>query len=477
MTKADVSTPSPRMAELEKKRKLCRDLMGGTTAMIEAGQTWLPKHPGESDKNYEVRLKSNILTNFLEQAISKQTGKIFSKAIAVGDNVPEPIKTVCENIDRQGRGLDAFLMDVSTKAFTDGISYILADMPKTQGVMTVAEEKAAGIRPYAIHIEACCILEVVAEMIGGVETVTRVRIRECLSKPEPDSWEYETIDQIRVLKLLRSETGPSVVDYELHRQNEKKEWVLFEEGTTTLKRIALVPIYTNRCGFMEGQPPNQAIAELNLRHWRSTSEQINALSFQRFAMLSATGVGVDDAIEVGPSKVLKSSNPDAEFGYVEPTGKGVEMGRLDLEGIEKQIETASAQLRIERGGQVTATAAAIDSAEGNAGLKAVANGMKDSIEQLFMFFAEMMGLGEDKGGEVTVNTDFGQAKGTPQGLQEITKLRANGDISRKRTIETMKWRGEIPEDFDAELNEEELQDEGPALGTITPKEKSEGGNE
>lgn len=472
----DVSTPSPRMAALEKKRQLCRDLMGGTTAMIDAGEKWLPKHPGESDKNYHVRLNGNILTNFLEQAIGKQVGKIFSKAIAIGDNVPEPIKTICENIDRQGRGLDAFAMDVAKKAFTDGISYILADMPKVAGVKTLAEEKAAGIRPYAIHIEACCVLEVLSEMIGGIETITRVRIMECVSRPVANSWEYATVEQIRVLKRVevQTETGPKVVvAYELHQKNEKKEWVMIEDGATTLKRIALVPIYTNRCGFMEGQPPNQAIAELNLRHWRSTSEQINALSFQRFAMLSATGVGVDDTIEVGPSKVLKSTNPNAKFDYVEPTGKGVEMGSKDLESIEKQIETASAQLRIERGGQVTATAAAIDSAEGNAGLKAVANGIKDSVEQLFMLFAEMLNLGDDAGGEVTVNTDFGQAKGTPQGLQEIVKLRANGDISRKKTLEVMKWRGEIAEDFDADTNEEELQDEGPALGMITPKRKTE----
>jgi hypothetical protein len=467
MNKKTVADPSPRVAYLESKRQLCRALMGGTDEMIAQGQTWLPKHPAESEKNYQLRLKGNILTNFLEQAVDKAAGKIFSKPIALGENVPPDITTLCENIDRQGRGLDAFMMDVTKSTFTDGVSFILGDMPPDTGAQTLADEKAMGKRPYAIHVKAENILETVSEMIGGVDTLTRVRIRECTSKPVPDSWEYATIDQVRVLELVQVEDGYRVA-YSLWQQaKESKDWMKVEEGLTTFQRIALVPVYTNRVGFCEGLPPFRSTAELNLRHWRSMAEQINALTFQRFAMLSAVGVSEDSTIETGPSKLLKSPNPEAKYAYVEPTGKGVEMGRLDLESIEAAIETASVNLRIERAGEVTATAAALDSAECNAGLKAVAGGIGDSIEQLFQHFAMMLGLGPDAGGEVAVNDDFGERKGTDAGLQEIGKYRALGDISRTQALQTLIWRGELPPDFDIELNAEEIDSEGPPLASFT----------
>lgn len=460
--RATVETPSPIVAENEAKRQLCRDLVGGTDKMIGAGVRWLIPHPGEMEAgqpnaNYQIRLKSNILTNFLSDSIDKQVGKIFSKPIELAKDVAAEIAAICENIDRQGRNLNSFMMDVSKAAFCDGIGYILADYPKVSGVRTAAEEKALGVRPYAVHIKAHNLLEVLSEQIGGVETITRIRIKEEICKPS-DGWNYEEVEQVRV---LRREDNGAVV-YELWQENEDEEWIQIEEGATAFQSIYLIPVYTNRTGFMQGLPPNQAVAELNLRHWRSMSEQINALSFQRFAMLSATGVTEDSIINIGPSKLLRSNNPEAKFTFVEPTGKGVEMGRLDLESIEAAIQSAPVNTRIENGGKVTATAAAIDSAEANAGLKAIAQGIQDSIEQLFMAFAEMMGMGSDAGGEVVVNTDFAEKHGTDAGLTSIDKARALGDISKAGYLNTLKWRGELPSEFDIDADIEASDSELPS---------------
>jgi len=462
--KPTVATPSPAIAAAEAKRQLCRDIVSGTDGMIAAGKRWLPQHPGESNANYKIRLGSNILTNFVADAIDKQTGKIFSKPVTLGDNVPADIAALCENIDRQGRGLDAFIMDAAKQAFCDGISYILADYPRVDGVRTLADEKALGVRPYAVHVKPCCLLEAVSQQINGIETLTRIRIMETITKPG-DDWAYSTIEQVRV---LRREPDGSIW-FEIWQEQEGRglgdTWAKVEEGRTTLPAITLVPVYTNRTGFMMGLPPNQSIAELNLRHWRSTSEQINALSFQRFAMLSAVGISDDSVITIGPSKLLKSINPDAKFAFVEPTGKGVEMGRLDLESIEQAIQSAPVNMRVENAGKLTATAAAIDSAESNAGLKAVAGGIKDSVERLLQHFAQMMGKGSDQGGEGVVNDDFGSKHGSDAGLVELGKMRALGDISRQKYIECLKWRDELPADFDLDANEEELNSET-SLGTI-----------
>ena len=47
-----------------------------------------------------------------------------------------------------------------------------------------------------------------------------------------------------------------------------------------------------------------------------------------------------------------------------------------------------------------------------------------------------------------------------------TKLYELGDISRPNYLRSLQWRGELPEDFDIDANEEELGAEEPALGMI-----------
>ena len=241
----DVSTRQPSLAALEEKRTLVRDLCGGTPAMQAAGNKWLPKYSGEHEENYKTRLTGNVLTNFVEQAVTKAVGKIFSKPIQVDEKVPQDIQDILENIDRQGNGLDSFIRDRYKKAFEDGISYALCDTPKAEGVQTKADEKALGMRPYAVAVNADCLLEVMAEMIGGVETLTRIRIMESVSAPDGE-WGFKSIPQVRVLKrvIVKDDKGQEspVIIYQLWRQSDavagaKPDWILFDFGNTTLKRI------------------------------------------------------------------------------------------------------------------------------------------------------------------------------------------------------------------------------------------------
>ena len=457
-----VETRSPQMNCLEERRALCRDIYGGTGAMIKAGRRHLPQHLAESSTSYDQRLKATILSNFVQQAVSKAVGKIFSKAITLRDNVPKAIVDACEDIDRQGRALNPFLMDVATSAFVDGVSYILADFPLTAGITTLAEEEALKLKPYAIHVKAHNVLEILTEQRGGETVITRVRISEEFNRPVPGTWEYEEVEQVRVFYL-----EGNAVRWELWREIEddrdQDQFVLVDSGQTTFTRIPLIPIYTNRTGYMVGTPPFQHVAELNLRHWRLTSEQTFTCSMQSFAMLGGSGVNPDSVIEVGPCKKLFSKSPDSKFYYVEPTGKGAEIGRIELKAIESAIETVGAMLRVERAGQVTATAAAIDSEETNASLKAVALGIEDSIEELFQHFARILGLGDDAGGEVVVNTDFGAPRGTDAGLNTLAALNMAGKLSDLRMLAELQYRGELSPDFDHTKNADELTLEADAM--------------
>lgn len=457
-----VADPSPRVAELEAKRKMVRAIMGGTEHLRQFKE-YLPQHPAESDGVYKQRVKRAFLNNFVGKAVDKANGKIFAKEIAVSE-APAEIENLLENVDRQGNALHPFTMNVSEQAFQDGVSFILVDVPKSEGVQTLADEKRLGIRPYAIHIKAEQVLEALVEMVEGVAMLTRVRIMEHISEPG-GGWEYSEFDQVKVWRMERTNTG-NYVWWEIYRQNDRKEWESVGSGVTSFKRIHLIPLYTNRVGVCEGEPPFQDIAESTIEHWQWKSEHAHALSMCCFGMYTAVGVPDDFPLQVGPAKSHIATSPDAKFGVLETTGTGVSLAAEELKAIEARIDQAGVNLRVENAGKVTATAAALDSEETVAALKAIAKGYSDALEYMLQAFAEIMGLDPNNAGEVKVNDDFGAKKGTDAGLVEVGKARALGDISRPNYIRTLKWRGELPEEFDIEANEEELSAEEPALGAI-----------
>lgn len=471
--KATVADASPAIAELESQRGLIRRIMSGSAAMRNTGD--LPKYPAEIQADYDARIARTFLDNFVGMAIDKSTGKIFAKEIQL-ENVPPEIESLIENIDRQGRALNPFMMDVAQMAFQDGISYVMADMPRTEGVVTLADEKALGARPYAIHVKPCAVLEVLSEMIGGVDTLTRVRIKEELCAPIDGEWGYQEIEQVRV--WIRESTG--LVRWELWREKEDKadkdEFYKFDEGATTFKAIYLVPFYTNRTGFMLGAPPFQNIAESTLEHFQLKSDYQAALIMCNFATRWATGVPDDFKMTAAANQYLSASDPDAKFGMLETTGKGVTLTLDAIKAVEARIESAGVDLRVENSkGDVTATAANIDSEETNCGIKAIAGGFGDSCELLFQYFSEIMGGDVNNAGDVTFNSDFGGAKGTQAGLTSLDKARALGDISKEAYLLELVRRGELVETFDVAADIELSDSEGPDLSQIvkTPMQKAD----
>jgi hypothetical protein len=267
-----------------------------------------------------------------------------------------------------------------------------------------------------------------------------VRISEETTEPK-GAYGEEVVRRIRVLEPGSWEVWRRVHD----EQSRVDQYVLESAGSTTLGYIPLVPVYTNRVAYFEGEPPLRSLAELNKEHWISSSEQRYALTFSRFAMLAVSGV--DDQttdIVVGPNKVLRLP-AGATAQYIESSGAAINAGLQDLQAIEQRMTHAGMQIRVEQAGQVTATAAAIDSAESNAALKAVAHGLEDAIEQALQMTADYLNL--SSGGSVEVYDEFAEAP--PQGtVGELTNLSTLSKISLPTLWYELKRRRVLSEDFD-----------------------------
>ena len=154
---------------------MTRALLGGTYAMRERGETYLPKYPAEEKADYDIRLKRAVLTNYYEMTVKHLVGKAFSKPLVLKDDVPPQIVTWCEDVDLQGSHINDFAAELFREALGMGFASIFVDYPKGLQGATLAEERAMGARPYMTMINA--------ESILGVRTTGRANEIELAPLP------------------------------------------------------------------------------------------------------------------------------------------------------------------------------------------------------------------------------------------------------------------------------------------------------
>jgi len=457
---SDVSTKTSSVTAMEADWELARALLGGTRAMREAGQKYLPKWPNEDQKAYDCRLASAVLFPAYKRTVDTLTGKPFAEPITLGNDVPANIAEWTKDIDLRGRNIDAFAADLMESALGYGIGGILVDYPKTQDqdgrllYPTRAAEIAAGVRPYFIQIHPWQVLGWRDEYQDGMWKLTQLRLMECVDEPDGE-YGVKSVNQVRVLT-------PGA--WEVHRQNEKKEWFQYDSGTTSLDIIPYVPVYGQRTGFMIGRPPLIEVANLNVAHWQCASDQQTILHMARVPILAV--IGVDDQFEmtVGAASAVKIPT-GGDMKWVEHTGKAIEAGADELEALEERMRQSGAELLVLRPGKITATQTATENAVGMCALHRIANNLEDALDQALQIMA--LWVGESEGGHVELFKDFGAASLAEASTQLLLDSTNAGKVSDETYFNELKRRGVVSPDIDWQDERDRIDAQGPSLGVMT----------
>jgi hypothetical protein len=482
-----VATPSDEHTRLMKLWKLPRALMQGTRGMRAASARatgnaqhsgWLPREPAETPAAYTARLHRSTLFNGFRKTVKDMTGKVFQREIMIEDDVPDVLKAAAENIDLAGRHLNVFGRDVFYDGMQTGINYILVDMPpqianEDGSTVTLAQEQAAKRRPYLCHVKAEDLIGFKSETINGVVTLTQARIREDASEPDGDFGET-TVEQIRVLEIGSWQIWRKTKDV-----NGRKEWEVYQEGQTLggdgkpLPYVNLIPVYINRTGFMIGEPPLEDLADLNVAHWQSSSDQRNILHVARVPILFGAGFSDDAVISIGANTMVRSTDANAKLSWVEHTGAAINAGRDDLKELELQMQVQGLQLLVPQPGGKTATGEIRDEAKENSPLAMMAMALGDALECAFGMMSDFLNLpkpapkagedGDDRGGSIDVNTDFGV--GTGSGIDITTLLQAAiaGKISDETFRSELKRRDILADSFDEDVEKDRIASTAPSL--------------
>lgn len=430
-------------------------LMAGTQGMRDAGEAYLPRWPNEELTDHAQRLAVATLYPAYSRTVEILAAKPFSKPVSLSDDTPALIQDYAQNIDLEGRNLHAFAADTLTDTIAYGLSGVLVEYPKIEGVQTLEQERAAGARPYFVRYKHGQILGWRTQKVAGVVKLAQLRLLESVEEANGE-FGLDSVEQVRVLEPGMWRTYRRV-------PGRKDEWSMHDEGMTSLSEIPFVFFYGKRSGFGLGEPPLQELAFQNVEHWQSKSDQQNILHVARVPIL--TIIGADDAsITVGAASAVKLPQ-NADMKFIEHSGAAIGAGRDDLKDLEDRMVQAGAEMLVRKAG-APITARQVDGeTEGNrCALQRIAEDFEDAMDQCLQYMADW--IGEPDGGSISLHKDFGADGLGEASAKLVVEMGVAGMLSKRTVLVEQKRRGVLSDDIDVDTELDAVGNEGPALGGI-----------
>lgn len=470
--KKTVATPSPEVIAMQGDWTLAAALLGGTKAMRAEGTKYLPQWPNENGDAYAKRLAVSVLFPAFRRTVETLAAKPFSKPITPSTDMPPELVAFLKNVDREGRNADRFGGDLMEDALGPGMGGILVEYPtladlvtpRPGGVVTMAEEQAAGVRPYWLHIRPWQLLGWKTQSRGAGKELTQLRLMERVTEPQDEFHDAE-FDQVRVLEKTQWRT---------YRRNLKSEWVKFKSGENTLGEISFIPFYGRRLGFLQAEPPLLDLAYMNVAHWQSASDQQNILHVARVPILVArnmadrfddAGVKIDWTLTVGAGAAVRIEGPDSSLSYCEHAGSAIGAGSKDLEALEQRMQQAGAELLvIGGGGGQTRIEARAENEVGMCALQRITLAVEDALNLALVYTAKWQKV--PKAGTLALFRDFGAASLEEASAALLLASATAGKLSDETLHSEFQRRGMLSADVPWKTEKARLELQGPALGTL-----------
>lgn len=489
--KDDPSNPSSDYAAMAPDWTMIADIRAGARVVKMRGEAYLPRYENESHGSYRKRLEATPWRPEFVDALRNLCSKPFSKAVTIQGEPPQIIKDLAEDIDGEGNDLHSFARSTFVDGVADGMAGIYVTYPDAEPARTAADEKASGVRPYWVHLDAENILALYTVKVNGRDVVQHIRLRE--RSVERAGFAEIAYERVRVIEVTPA--GPAWRLYEKHYDEATKEttWPMVGDGIITLPVIPVVLFFTGeRSGVYRVKPPLLDLAVMQMEIYRALSREDEILTYAGSPMLKAKGMmppqpepqydagsqtGPSEwavgrgtpgqpvsQITVGPKTILFAPPSDGtaqpDWDFIQPNAGNITAVSESVEGKIQHFRRLAMQPETHKSGNLTATAASIDSAKAHTAIEVWANGLKDVLEQAFVFTCQWLKIEENV--QVSVHTDFGiDSEGTDEAANLIT-MQSNGSLSTKTLWEELQRRGILGPQFDADEEDNRIAEESPS---------------
>lgn len=437
-----VSLKSKDILLFESRTKLLKDLKSGIDALRKdslskpSDTKYIYLNHEESVDSFEKRVRYHTdLINTTEKSINNITDKTFEKNAKI-DSENNYLLSLNKNIDLKGTSFSNFLKCSMKEGIWFGKSYIFTDYNSNLK------------RSYSQLIDSSNIRDVRYDedtqriILFKIETSERVFI---------DDFSEEDILVTYVYKddLLGN------VTYSKYYNSDLKEDIINKK--MDIEQLPISEFYAETTIYGTNPDlPFYSMADKNIVHFRSNSQQLYITNFARIPFLYMAGFNEKECqIKFGSDVAMSSSRPEAKIAWVESNGSGIAVGEKEIDRLERQLEAMGQSMLIE---STTATAAILTNSETRTRGSSMASNMKDTAMSIIRFHKMWMSIKEDET-EVYVNTSVKTSLSDVE-FNILIQMKNLGAISNKTLRQQAKERGLLGENWTEELELDNLNEEG-----------------
>lgn len=441
-------------------------IIRGIKGMRQANETFLPKFSDEDDASYNERLSFTKMTNVFRDIVESLSSKPFEQEVQLSkddaEKVPEELKKFIEDVDGSGNNLTQYSGDTFFNGIAYAVDWIMVDYPKTEGVIrTIADQKAANLRPYWSHVLGRNVLDAKSKVIGGKEVLTYIKI-------------LEPGDVERIREYERADTG--VIRWRVSvKSSESGKFVLENEGTLTIDEIPMVPFATGRRDGRSWKfdPALSDAADLQVELYQQESGLKFASVLTAYPMLAGNGVKPPLAADgktpiklaVGPKRVLyappDSSGTSGSWSYVEPAAASLKFLSEQIKETTQELRELGKQPLTAQSGNLTVITTAVAAGKAKSAVAQWALVLKNALENAFVITCKYFNISPDQyDPQVYVYSEFDDFT-EGKDLDALKAMRDGGDLSQITYWSEMRRRKVLSPDFDADEEAERLLKEVP----------------
>lgn len=444
----------PEFAAAMPKWGRMRVVMQGKDALMVAGETYLPKLSGQTDREYAAYLLRAPLYGATCRTHQALVGMVFSRPERLEWTGPQDI---IDDVTMSGMGVRGFAEAVVWEQLAVGRVGVLVDFAGlTDETLTLGMAEASNRRPYARIYRAETIIN---WRVDGSGRLTMVVLSESIVEPQGE-FGNAVVQQYRVLDLFEGDYRQRVF-----RKADSGEWVQMSEAFplmngAMLSEIPFVFVGTMNNDACPDEPPFLALADANLTHYRVCADYHNALHYLACPTPVITGHSTDDnQLKLGGAMALVFPQPDAKAYYLEFSGAGLGEVKQALDDLKAEMVTLGSAVLSSEGKQTeTARVADLRRVGESATLQSMVRCASDGLTKVLGWLALWSG---GRSGSIELNTDFDPALMEPQRLQALVAAWQSGAISGQTLFANLQRSHIIPNDVTYEDEQARVSDAAP----------------
>ena len=408
---------------------MIEDACEGARAVKEKKRLYLPspvsvaKETNETKERYNSYLKRAVYTNFCSRTLSGLKGAAFKKEPVI--ELSPGLEYLLEDANGSGVGLVQLAKDSLSELLKKGRLGFLVDYPTIDGNPSEEDLQRMNVKANVCLYSTECIINWRTASIAGNTVLSLLVLKESYNASD-DEFEEKREEQYRVLRL--DSAGYSVQLYreidEEYRPVADPYYPRNARGST-FNRIPFFFAGSTNNDYTIDVPPFEALAELNIAHYRNSAD----LEENSFVHGQLT-LGVTSSLT---PEQFKQANPNgiqvgARAGHYLGASGGFHSVQANPSSLTKEImadkveqmRMIGAKIVWDTAGNQTATAAAIEHSSEHSLLSDIANNLSEVLTSCFAVVGEFMGVSGES--FIEINSDYTEYAADPQLMASVVDL-------------------------------------------------------